>query len=102
MIGESAGGWATFAWAREVATRWPAATVAGWSDAWWTMTSTQVAMKLRRVVTGKHLRIRLCTCCAPAMSALLPSRRLMNITTLIVHEWFLNSNRDMRKPQIRN
>ena len=34
VVGESAGGWATFAWTREVATRWPTAQVAGWSDAW--------------------------------------------------------------------
>ncbi|CAE7749329.1 unnamed protein product [Symbiodinium pilosum] len=32
VIGESAGGWATFAWARQVAHRWPQARVAGWSD----------------------------------------------------------------------
>jgi len=32
VVGESAGGWATFAWTREVATRWPAAQVAGWAD----------------------------------------------------------------------
>lgn len=32
VVGESAGGWATFAWTREVATRWPTAQVAGWSD----------------------------------------------------------------------